>query len=141
MAGSSGSSIEEMKQRIGVRPKGTDLLSRIPGTNEHQIPAMSVGDRLLVALTHFREAGKESGKMVEAVEKLGLYYVAVTPGLANARQLREFAVRAVERIPAGEDRIKYDNLFSPGDLENKVFWSEAAPVAGDLVNRFLVVED
>jgi len=141
MAGSSGSSIEEMKQRIGVRPKGTDLLSRVPGTNEHQIPAMGAGDRLLVALTHFREAGKESGKMVRAVEKLGLYYIAVTPGLANARQLREFAVRAVERIPAGEDRIKYDNLFSPGDLENKVFWSEAAPVAGDLVNRFLAVED
>ena len=79
--------------------------------------------------------------MVRAVEKLGLYYIAVTPGLANARQLREFAVRAVERIPVGEDRIKYDNLFSPGDLENKVFWSEATPVAGDLVNRFLAVED
>lgn len=141
MAGSSGSSIEEMKQRIGVRSKGMDLLSRIPGTNEHQIPAMSVGDRLLVALTQFREAGKESGNIVEAVEKLGLYYVAVTPGLASARQLREFAVRAVERIPPGEDRIKYDNLFSPGDLENKTFWSDAAPVAGDLVNRFVAVED
>ena len=83
----------------------------------------------------------EAGKEVQAVEKLGLYYVATTPGLANARQLREFAVRAVPRMPIGEDRVKYDHMFSAGDPENKTFWAASAPVAGDLVNRFLAVED
>lgn len=141
LAGSSGSSIDEMKQRIAARPKGSDLLSRIPGSNEYQIPAMGVGDRLLVALSQFKQAGMEAGKEVQAVEKLGLYYVATTPGLANARQLREFAVRAVQRMPTGEDRVKYDHMFSAGDPENKTFWAASATVAGDLVNRFLAVED
>jgi len=141
MAGSSGSSIDEMKQRIAVRPKGNDLLSRVPGINEYQIPSMGIGDRLLVVLSQFRQAAQEAGKQVQLVEKLGLYYVALKPLLGNARQLREFAVRAVQRMPAGEDRIKYDHLFSAGDPENKAFWAEAVSTAGELDNRFVQVAD
>ena len=141
LAGSSGSSISEMKQRLAARPKGADLLSRIPGVNEYQIPAMGLGDRILVVLSQLRQAGKEAGRDVQSVEKLGLYYVAVTPWLANARQLREFAVRAVQRMPVGEDRVKYDHLFSAGDEENKEFYMLAVPAAGDLVNRYVTVGD
>ena len=141
MAGSSGSSIDEMKQRIAARAKGNDLLSRVPGINEYQIPSMGIGDRLLVALSQFRQAAQEAGKEVQSVEKLGLYYVALKPLLGNARQLREFAVRAVQRMPAGEDRIKYDHLFSAGDPENKAFWAQALSTAGEYDNRFVAVAD
>ena len=141
MAGSSGSSINEMKERIAIRPKGADLLSRVPAINECQIPPLGTGDRLLMAMSQFRQKGKEAGKDVQSVEKLGLYYVALNPLLSNARQLREFVVRAVQRMPAGEDRIKYDHLFNAGDPENKAFWSEAVSVAGDLENRFIALED
>ena len=61
--------------------------------------------------------------------------------LANAGQLPEFAVRAVDRMPPGEDRIKYDHLFGAGDPENKTFWAQSFTVAGDLVNRYLAVRD
>ncbi len=44
-------------------------------------------------------------------------------------------------MPAGEDRIIYDHLFSAGDPENKAFWSAAVSIAGDLENRFVAVED
>ncbi len=141
LAGSSGSSISEMKQRLGARPKGADLLSRIPGVNEYQIPAMGIGDRILVALSQLRQAGKEADRDVQSVEKLGLYYVAVTPRLANARQLRELAVRAVQRMPDGEDRVKYDHLFGAGDEENKEFYIQAVPAMGNLVNRYVSVGD
>ncbi len=141
LAGSSGSSLGEMKQRISSRPKGTDLLSRVPTENEYVIPSMSFGDRVLVVLSQFRQAGQELSRDIRAVEKIGLYYVALSPRLGNARQLREFAVRAVERTPAGDDRVKYDHLFSPGDPENKAFWMRALPVAGDLVNKFVTLED
>jgi hypothetical protein len=80
-----------------------------------------VGDRVLVALTHVRSAAGENGVELSAVEKMALYYLAVEPRLANARQLREFAVRAVERLLPGEDALKYDHLFTPGDPENKAF--------------------
>jgi len=130
-----------MKQRIASRPKGTDMLSRIPGSNEYQTPAMGVGDRVLVVLSQFMQVGSEAGKEVQSVEKLGLYFVSATPRPANARQLPEFAVRAVGRMPPGEDRIKYDQLFGAGNPENKTFWAQSSTVAGYLVNRYLAVRD
>jgi len=141
LTGSSGSNVVEMKERIASRPKGADLLSRIPGGNEYEIPPMSLGDRILVVLSQFRQAGQEASREIQAVEKLGLYYVALNSRLANARQLRELAVRAIERVPTGEDRVKYDHLFGAGDPENKAFWMEALPAAGDLANRFVTLED
>ena len=139
LAGSSGTSLEEIKQRIGARPKGTDLLSRIPTGHEYVIGPMSLGDRLLIVLSQLRQAGVEAGREIRAIEKFGLYYVALNPRFANARQLREFAVRAVERVPKSDDRVKYDHLFVPGDPENKAFWVQASPVADGLVNTFVIL--
>jgi hypothetical protein len=141
LAGSSGSSLVEMKKQIASRFKGADLLSRIPAGNEYEIPPMNLGDRVLVVLSQFREAGRELGKEVKEVEKLSLYYVALNSRLANARQLHELAVRAIERLPIGEDRIKYDHLFGAGDPENKAFWIQSLPAAADLGNRFVTLED
>jgi pimeloyl-ACP methyl ester carboxylesterase len=141
LTGSSGSSLVEMKKRIVSRPKGTDLLTRIPAGNEYEIPPMNLGDRVLVVLSQFRQVGREVGREVKEVEKLGLYYVALNSRLANARQLHELAVRTIERLPTGEDRIKYDHLFGAGDLENKTFWMQSLPAAADLANRFVTLED
>ena len=141
LAGSSGSSLEEMKKAIASRPKGSDILSRVPTDNEYTIPPMGVGDRLLVVLSQLRQAGRQTGHEVQEIEKLGLYYVVLNPRLSNARQLREFAVRCAERVLPGDDRLKYDSLFHPGDLENKLFWTQARQSAGALVNSFLLIED
>jgi predicted ATPase len=139
LAGSSGSSLNEIKQRIAGRPKGADLLSRIPAGHEYEIEPFGFGDRILVVLSQLRQAGWEAGREIRAVEKLGLYYVALNPRLANARQLREFAVRAVGRVPKSDDRVKYDHLFTPGDPENKAFWVQVLPVAQRLANTFVIV--
>jgi len=72
---------------------------------------------------------------------MALYYLALTAELASPRQLREVVVRAVERVPAGDDRVKYDHLFTPGDPNNKSFWMESQPVAGELSNRYARVEE
>lgn len=141
LAGSGGFSLAGIKEKINIRPKGTDLLSRIPIENQFVIDPMTFGDRLLVVLSQFLSAGKEYGREIRAVEKLGLYYVVLNTKLVNARQIREFAVRAVQRVPPGEDRLKYDNLFVAGDPENKRFWLEVASVANDLINKFVYIEE
>ena len=141
LAGSSGSSLSEMKKQIASRPKGADLLTRIPAGNEFEIPPMNLGDLVLVVLSQFRQAGREVGKEIREVEKLSLYYVALNSRLANARQLRELALRTVERLPTGEDRVKYDHLFGAGDPENKAFWMQSLPAAANLANRFVTLED
>jgi pimeloyl-ACP methyl ester carboxylesterase len=141
VAGSSGSGLDGMKERIASRSKGADLLSRIPVDNEYSVPGMSVGDRIVVALSQFRLAGQRLGREVREVEKLGLYYIALNRRLTNARHLHELAVRAVERMSPGDDRVKYDNLFNPGDPENKAFWGQSLPDAGDMAGAYLVVHD
>ena len=141
LAGSGGDSVEELKMLIARRPKGTDLLSRIPSENDYEIAALGVLDRVLVAMSQIRQLGREAGRDIRAVEKLGLCYIALSSRLANARQLREFAARAVQRVQAGEDRVKYDDLFSAGDPENKEFWLQAGPAAGKLASRFVTLEE
>src|SRR5207245_873998 len=56
LAGSSAASLTEMKERIGKRPKGSDLLSRIPDENEFEIPRLNNGDKVIIALQHLRNA-------------------------------------------------------------------------------------
>jgi hypothetical protein len=141
LAGSGGFSLVGIKEHINVRPKGTDLLSRIPIENQFTIDPMTFGDRLLIVLSQFLNAGREFGREIRAVEKLGLYYVVLNTNLINARQIREFAVRAVQRVPSGEDRLKYDNLFVAGYPENKRFWLEVNAVASDLINKFVQITD
>jgi adenylate cyclase len=140
LAGSSGSTIEEFKDEIAGRPKGRDLLSRVPEANEWVISPMDAGDRILVALSQMLNAAADAGRPLAAVEKLALYYLAAAPHLGNARQLREFAVRAVARGSVADDRIRYDDLFDSGDAENKQFWAGVMPAAEDLVDSFVRIE-
>lgn len=140
LAGSSGFSLEGMKQRINARPKGADVMSRVPNMNQFTIAPLGFGDRALVALSQLHTAGTEIGHEIQEVEKLGLYYIAVSDRLASARQLQEFAAAAVERIPRGDDRVKYDHLFVPGDPENKRFWMDVSNVARELINSYVTLE-
>jgi predicted ATPase len=137
LAGSSGATIEEFKGRIRARPKGADVLSRVPEANGWEIAPMDAGDRILVALSQMLNAASELDRSISGVEKLALHYLAAAPHLANARQLREFAVRAVERGSARSDRIRYDDLFDSGDPENKRYWASVMPHAATLENSFV----
>jgi predicted ATPase/Flp pilus assembly protein TadD len=137
LAGSSGATIDEFKGRIRGRPKGTDVLSRVPEANGWEIAPMDAGDRILVALSQMLNAAADLDRSIAGVEKLALHYLAAAPHLANARQLREFAVRAVERASARSDRIRYDDLFDSGDPENKRYWASVMPHADALVNGFV----
>ena len=141
LAGSSGDSMAEMKSLIASRPKGADLISRIPESNQFEIPYMTLGDKILVTLASLRRAGRDTGRDVAEVEKLALYYVAKNEGLDSARQLREFALRCLERMPSEEDRLKFDHLFAPGDQANKEFWFGARNAVPQLIDSYLAVRD
>ncbi len=139
LAGSSGENIDEMKKTMASRPKGTDLLSRIFRYNEVVIPPLNAGDRILVATTQMINMSLQRGLRVSEVEKLALYYLSVNPSFSSPRQLSGIASMCAQRMPSGEDRIKYDYLFSPGDQENKDFWLEAHSAVDQLSNKFVTV--
>jgi TolB-like protein len=139
LAGSGGADLEELERRLRARPKGTDLLSRIPRANQYTVSALGPGDKLLVAVIQLVLACRLEGIDIDEVEKLAMFYIATSPSLSSARELRNLAAECARRIPAGERRIKFDYLFPAGDPENKLFWNAAAPFRAELANTFLSV--
>jgi|GEM_PF-3564840 len=136
LAGSSGNSLAEMSARMATRPKGPDLISRVAAANGFTIPPMTSEDRLLVLLSGIQDVAKRQSRTIDEIEKVALYFVALNPALANARQLREFAVRCADRVPRGDDRVKFDHLFDSGDVQNKEFWFRTHTVAPELLNAY-----
>ena len=139
LAGSGGADLDELTQRIRSRPKGTDLLSRIPRGNEFVVGTLGPGDKILVSIVQLLLAAKEEGHTVKEIEKLALYYLAVHPAFTSARQLRSRAAQCAQRIPPAEETIRYDYLFRAGDPENKRFWTETESVRNGLEDVFVRV--
>lgn len=139
LAGSRGASVEEFRGVIRARPKGTDLLSRIPRGHDVAIPALGIGDKICVAAAQIRSAAGTEGHQIREVEKFALYYLATNLELQSARQLRAAAVAGARRIPRGEDRFRFDFLFAPGDPENKAFWYERPAARQALAGVFLTI--
>ena len=52
-----------------------------------------------------------------------LLYLLLDACLTIARQIREFCTRAAERLGPGEDRVKYNHTFGPGDPDNMALWT------------------
>jgi predicted ATPase len=141
LAGSSGPDAGQLQERIASRPKGADLLSHIPTGNRHTIPAMGIGDRVLAAAGQLRDAAAEASQQVSAVEKMALFYLAADPRLQNPQQLRELCARAAGRLLPGEERLRYDHLFSPGNPDNKAFWMQWQAHHHALAGRFVPLAD
>ena len=139
LVGSGGKSLDEMQERIRQRSKGTDLLSRVPRGNKFMIDPLGIGDRILVSALQLRDRAWEAGKKVREIEKMALLYVAVQPGLSSPRQLRGLALQCSQRIPVGEDRIRYDHLFPAGDPENKEFWERVGKFREGLSGAFIPI--
>jgi len=138
LAGSGGSDMAEFKNIIGVRPKGKDLLSRIPYGNEFTVPPLGVGDKIVVALSNLMAAAKKSHFRLREVDKLALLYIVLNPHLSEARKIGQLAVAALNRVPKGEDRLLYDNLFDFGSTERMEFWQRWREE--DLFNSMVAVE-
>lgn len=140
LAGSGGRSPEEFKAAIRERPKGRDLLSRVPVDHELVVPPLDLGDRILVATAQVSDAAAAEGRPISEIEKLALFYIAVHERYSSPRQLRSLASECAQRLPVGATQLRYDYLFSAGDAANKEFWAASRPVHRVLVNKFVEVD-
>jgi len=141
LAGSRGTTIDEMKKKILSKNKGKDFLSRILATNEYIVPSLNVGDNLLVGSSQLLNTAKMNELEINAIDKLALFYIAVNPQFSSARQISELVVNAIERIPYGEDRVKYDHLFDYGDPINKEFYQKTKLLDSKLLNSFIHIKN
>jgi TolB-like protein len=122
------------------RPKGADLLSRIPQGNQFTVAPLGIGDKILVSTAQLTLAAHEEGRSVREIEKLALYFFAVHSSFRSARELRHRAAQCAQRMPVSDDRVRYDYLFLAGDPENKRFWNESEELRKGLEDSFVRVE-
>lgn len=141
LIGSSSSGMQGMLRGMVGRSKGQDLLDRIPAGNRFEIPALSLEDRVVVVVSQVLSAARRRGQRFSEIERLALYYTLKNSDLRTPRQLRELAVSGVERMSAGDGRLKYDDLFARGDNRDKLFWVSNQDAAAELSNTFLKVTD
>jgi hypothetical protein len=137
LAGSSGSSVSELKGLIGSSIKGNDLVRRVTFKGEYYIPKMTLADRILVALCHFREEARKLGSEVRRVDGLALLYIALKRELESPSKIHDLAVFAIRQVGKDRDTVYYDDLFGPGEEERFRFqkmWDSAHSLFVSFIN-------
>jgi ATPase family associated with various cellular activities (AAA) len=135
--------IARMKERPNgtERPKGKDLIDRVPGDRRFEIPPTTLKDKGIIVAAHVTEAARLRGARVREIEKMLLYYVLSNQDLTSPRQLSDLARDAVQRMSIKDDRLRYDNLFEDGDTRNQRFFAAHLDAANQLSGVFVRINE
>jgi hypothetical protein len=139
LIGSSTAGLESMTRRIEARWKGRDLLDRIPADRRFELDTATFEDRAIVVAGQMCDTAIARGQSLKEIEKLALYYTLSNQDLKSPRQLSDLARDAVRRLSIHDDRLRYDNLFEPGNSRNQRFWVEHQDAAAELAGVFVRV--
>ena len=113
-----------MKDKIGLFPKGPDLLRRIPDVSRHiALPDMTTEDRIGIFASKVFSIGHTQERCI-AIEKTVLYYVLSARHLVQPSALDDFAKAALARRELGDDVLRYSHLFDPATRIGLDFWSD-----------------
>jgi hypothetical protein len=113
LAGSGYGSLEGMLEELRSREKGTDAVSRVPAGNRVTVPAMDLGDRLLVFVSVATSA--KNGEAISSLERFGLHNVLCRPELDTPREVTIVAQQAAARMRPTETMMRYGHLFDAAD--------------------------
>jgi hypothetical protein len=119
--------------------KGRDLMDRTPAASRFEIPALTLQDKIVVIGSQVREGLGASLETVVEVEKLALYYILSNADLQSPRQLSEAVGSAIRRLPAGDVRLTYGDLFDRRDSQKHSFWASHRNEAEKLQDTFVIV--
>jgi hypothetical protein len=120
-----------------ARPKGDDLLSRVPEWNRFVIPEIAPGDQIAIIASQLGIATQNRGVSINAIEKSALYYILMQADYRSARRLSDFIGSAMLRIGATKDQLDFDDLFNQGDLRGKRFWAAHQNATEALSNTYV----
>jgi hypothetical protein len=135
LVGSGGEGKEALVRLIQDRPKGSDLIDRVPARQRMEVPLPELGDRLLILVSALLE--HRSGDPIDQIEKLALYYALSREDIRSSRQSEDFAIEVLSRVPGNQAQIFYDSLFSAGDRDNQQFYADHLEIARSLQHRFM----
>lgn len=145
LVGSTTSSVKELAEKIRApeREKGKDLMRSVPDKQWFDVPDFSTWDRLIIFINGVALSLQSRGSKLVAVEKLALYYVAVSRSEDSAAVLTRFGEDAANRMSPTADRLRYDDLFdeSIGEQERFDFYSQHSSTAPRLTGKFVQIDD
>jgi len=141
LIGSTKRGIEGLATSIKNRPKGRDILDRIPFDKRFIIDSLDDMDKVALMSNHILEAAKSKNCNVDSIEKFALYYVVMNENLTNPRQIKNLAISTVQRLPANETKVRYIDLFERNDLNIHRFWIEHQKIAEKLSDVFIYIKE
>lgn len=141
LAGSGGNGLNGMIGGIRNRPRGADLIDRIPESRRFEIPGSDNEDRLIIFAKQALLAADARHQEVREIERLVLYYVLKSELLSTPRQLTEFAKAAVGRMERADSQLLYDHIFRVGDRRRMEFWVQNLEYATRLQSTFVWVSE
>lgn len=118
-AGSLKTGFNEMKRHIQTRPKGPDLLDRVPEHNQFEIPAASAGDLLCVFCKQLALKAATMNRKIISIDKLALCWILLNQGLRSPRRLSDLAGQVLSRL--NESHIRLEHFFDTGEPEIREF--------------------
>ena len=140
LIGSSRDGVEGLSSSIQSRTKGKDLIDRIPDDHRFSIPPLDKMDKMTLVLVQISVASAIRGNKITSIEKFALYYIITNDKLHSPRQLRDISIAAVQRIPAGETRLRYTDIFDRNDKTVHRFWHENETIVESLSEVFVNIE-
>jgi predicted ATPase len=117
LAGSGYGSLEGMLEELRSREKGTDAVSRVPAGNRVTVPAMDLGDRLLVFISVATSA--KSGEPIGSFEQFALHNILCRAELDTPREVTIVAQQAAARMRPTETLLRYGHLFDAADEDRR----------------------
>jgi DNA replication protein DnaC len=140
LIGSSRDGVEGLSSSIQSRTKGKDLIDRIPDDHRFSIPPLDKMDKMTLVLVQISLASANRGNKITSIEKFALYYIITNDKLHSPRQLRDISIAAVQRVPAGETRLRYVDIFDRNDKTVHRFWHENETIVDSLSEVFVNIE-
>lgn len=141
LIGSTRSGIEGLATSIKNRPKGRDILDRIPFDKRFIINPLDDMDKVALMSSHILGAAKSKDCNVNSIEKFALYYVVINENLSSPRQIKNLAISTIQRLPANETKVRYIDLFERNDLNIHRLWIEHQKNAEKLSDVFIYIKE
>lgn len=139
LVGSGSSSVAGLRKFLASRPKGPDLLTRIPSENGFEIPDMSTLDRAVILARHVLTTAEEVNRQITHAEKTAVLWVAANPDRYNARGIADAARAAVNRMPDTEHSLLLSDFFERGDVSGYEYWAKYRSIARELARTFIEI--
>jgi hypothetical protein len=139
LIGSMAGGQSVMTDAMRKRQKGSDMVSRVPPFLHFEIPAATPEDQLVMISSQLEIACRDLTVKIQSIERLAAYYILASPPYKNPRHLADLIRSAVRRTEEKVERLEYDHLFEPTNLDSKRFWADNAETAEQSHNTFIQI--